>query len=244
MRESDAQRQERERIQYELQGNLLAEQRAIIEMGKAASRKPEVIREVVHVKTESPVSQQIQRDNRRLESSLSYAREAVSDLQDTINTQTKNINEYKQELQEQHQEILELRKKLNQSYKDRNTAQERYEQTRIELEDLKREIRLSGLAKEAPAPKTFTRPQSSLQEAPIQPQTYSYDPESPLNRWIMEKSLEQSKHNRRQEIYTPTNTEIEKINFMTQHGIVRMDQYEIPSLQQHQENTKEWMKMS
>ena len=247
------------RIEHEHRNNLLAEQRAIIEMAEIAKHKSSTpVVHVVNVKTENPVNFRIERDNRRLESSLGYANaranvladtiddqkieiqnknELISDQRDTIQEQRDIIQEQQATISHLEQMVIGYQKLLEQCSARCQDAEKLAHEAKMALYDYKREVKLKGLSTCPPVVKTFSKSNNTLFNS-----TPS-DPHSALNRWIMEKSVQQSRKSNRQEIYTPTQNDLNSISFMVQHNIVRMDSYEIPSLQRHQENTFEWNNM-
>lgn len=220
-------------IEYELQMNSLAAQRAIINMGKQQSHQPQ---QPIHVVTQTtPIIQtvevQSENDNR--------LRHKIDDLKFDVRSHQKEIKELQKEIEEVHEHAREMFRHVQNSHERFQDAMAKIDEQALEIQRLKGELQRLGGAKQAITPQHTPLAKKPVLRGSMDSQGGSESPDTFLFRWIIQKSIENMPKGYKK-LYIPSDSEVEKLKFMEQHQLYRMNEIEIPTEHQHRINMEIW----
>ena len=223
-------------IDYQLQMNAVEAQRAIINMGRNASQSspqyvaPQVITQEVPVIHTVEVVREV--DVTPLENK-------IYDLQDDVELKDHEVKLLKKTLEE-------TEKYANEMYQHFMAGNERWEwamgtidRLQLEILRLKGELERLGGIKQAITPQHTPKARKPALGRSSEPQGHSDQSSSVLIRWVMKKSLENLMGGKK-EVYVPTDDERKSLEFMEQHKLFRMNQFEVPTEYEHIKNMEIW----
>lgn len=223
------------RLQIEMQESALAANKAMIEMNNRHRNylnqhpKIEVRREVETQYHVIEVPTPVENDNWEDKFNLELAQREIKNL--------------KEEIKDEAADVIRLRGLLENAYQLISKWQEHTRYYEEQALYYRSEFQRLGGVKPAPVPQTITRARKPVLEAPMASQGHSNEDTSYVYRWIIKKSIEMNRGAAQKAMYIPTSTEIEKMKFMEQHELYRMNEYEVPSEYDHRINLQIWDNM-
>lgn len=227
-------------VEYHLQMNALDAQKATIAMGELAKRQlqqsPQNPIDVI-IPTSASVQTVEVRD---------YAEEIrlQSKLDDEKNrnySQKEKIKFLESLIKEDSDFISQLSSKLTESHETNEFYAELLNRKDVEIQQLTSELNRLRAINPMVVPSSIQMAQRPVLRAPMQSQGHFGT--SMLARWALQQSIDKNKYSMTKVMHIPTDYEREKIAFMEQHDLYRMNEFEIPSEEQHHVNLGIWEKM-